>query len=186
MLPISPVLGRDGLLRGNRRLRLAEHISWEARHPIILPRKHQVTKLIVERLHKDSNHSRTNQVLAMLSVRVWIPGAREEISDCKRACMVCRRRKVQPASQVMAPLPAVRAEMSLRALNNVSVDFSGPFLTKQGRVKTRFKPYPCLFACMNTRAVHLEMALWFRHRFISQCILHNDLTERIPCSSNLR
>ena len=158
ILPISPILGSDGLLHGNSRLRLAEHISWEARHPIILPRKHQLTKLIVERLHKDSNHSGTNQVLAMLSARFWIPGAREEIRDCERACMVCRRRKVQPASQVMAPLPAVRAEMSLRAFNNISVDFAGPFLTKQGRGKARFKRYLCLFACMNTRAVHLEMA----------------------------
>lgn len=48
ILPISPSLGSDGLLRGNSRLRLADHIAWEARHPIILPRKHQVTKLIVE------------------------------------------------------------------------------------------------------------------------------------------
>lgn len=94
----------------------------------------------------------------MLSARFWIPGAREEIRDCERACMVCRRRKVQPASQVMAPLPAVRAEMSLRAFTNISVDFAGPFLTKQGRGKARFKRYLCLFACMNTRAVHLEMA----------------------------
>ena len=156
--PISPSLGSDGVLRGNSRLRLADHIAWEARHPIILPRKHPVTKLIVERLHKDSNHSGTNQVLALLSAKFWLPGAREEIRDCERACMVCRRRKVQPASQIMAPLPAVRTQMSLRAFTNISVDFAGPFLTKQGRGKTRFKRYLCLFACMNTRAVHLEMA----------------------------
>ena len=77
-LRISPILGSDGsdgLLHGNSRLRLAEHISWEAQHPIILPRKHEVKKLIVERLHKDSNHSGANQVLAMLSARFWIPGA---------------------------------------------------------------------------------------------------------------
>ena len=158
ILPISPSLGSDGLLRGNSRLRLAVHIAWEARHPIILPRRHQVTKLIVERLHKDSNHSGNNQVLALLSARFWLPGAWEEIRDCERACMVCRRRRVQPATQIMAPLPAVRAQMSLRAFTNISVDFAGPFLTKQGRRKTRFKRYLCLFACMNTRAVHLEMA----------------------------
>lgn len=113
ILPISPSLGSDGLLRGNSRLRLAEHIAWEARHPIILPRRHQVTNLIVERLHKDSNHSGTNQVLALLSARFWLPRAWEEIRDCERACMVCRRRRVQPATQIMAPLPAVRAQMSV-------------------------------------------------------------------------
>ena len=156
--PISPSLGSYGLLRGNSRLRLAGHIAWEARHPVILPRKHPVTKLIVERLHKDSNHSGTNQVLALLSTKFWLPGAREEIRDCERAGMVCRRRKVQPASQIMASLPTVRTQMSLRVFTNISVDFAGPFLTKQGRGKTRLKRYLCLFACMNTRAVHLEMA----------------------------
>ena len=56
------------------------------------------------------------------------------------------------------PLPAVRAQMSLRAFTNIAVDFAGPFLTKQGIGKTRFKRYLCLFACMNTREVHLEIA----------------------------
>ena len=158
ILPISPVLASDGLLRGNSRLRLADNIAWEARHPVILPRKHRVIRLIVDRLHKDSNHAGTNQVLASLSARFWLPGAREEIPECERACMVCRRLKVQPASQIMAPLPAVRAQMSLRAFSNISVDFAGPFLTKQGRGKTKFKRYLCLFACMNTPAAHLEMA----------------------------
>ena len=113
--------------------------------------------LIVERLHNDSNHSGTNRVLA-LSAWFWLPGAQEEIRDCEKACMVCRRRRVQPATQIMAPLPAVRAQMWLPAFTNISVDFAGPFLTKQGRGKTRFKRYLCLFACMNTPAVHLEMA----------------------------
>ncbi|KAK2558628.1 hypothetical protein P5673_018821 [Acropora cervicornis] len=130
ILPISPVLGSDGLLRGNSRLRLADNIAWEARHPVILPRKHRVTRLIVDRLHKESNHAGTNQVLASLSARFWLPGAREEIRECERACMVCRRLKVQPASQIMAPLPAVRAQMSLRAFSNISVDFAGPFSSK--------------------------------------------------------
>ena len=111
ILPVSPVLGSDGLLRGNSRLRLADNIAWEARHPVILPRKHRVTRLIVDRLYKDSNHAGTNQVLASLSATFWLPGAREEIRGCERACMVCRRLKVQPASQIMAPLPAFRAQM---------------------------------------------------------------------------
>ena len=85
ILPISPSLGSDGLLLGNGCLRLADHIACEARHPIILPRKHQVTKLILERLHKDSNQLGTNQVLALLSARSWLPGAWEKIRDCERA-----------------------------------------------------------------------------------------------------
>jgi len=133
-------------------------VAWNTRHPIILPRKHRVTRLIVDQLHRESNHAGTNTVLALLSAKYWLPGAREEIRECESACMVCRRRRAQPATQIMAPLPAMRAKESLRPFAYVSVDYGGPFYTKQGRGKTRFKRYLCLFACMNTRAVHLEMA----------------------------
>ena len=56
------------------------------------------------------------------------------------------------------PLPKSRLQSSLRAFENVGVDYGGPFLTKQGRGKTRGKRYLCLFTCLTTRAVILEMS----------------------------
>ena len=47
ILPISPVLGSDGLPCGKCRSRLADNIAWEASQPVILPRKHQVTKTAI-------------------------------------------------------------------------------------------------------------------------------------------
>ena len=58
----------------------------------------------------------------------------------------------------MAPLPAARLKPSLRAFSRSAVDFGGPFMTIQGRGKRREKRYICLFTCLDTRAVHLEMA----------------------------
>ena len=58
----------------------------------------------------------------------------------------------------MAPLPKSRLQQTMRAFERVSVDYGGPYLTKQGRGKTRAKRYLCLFTCLATRAVHLEMA----------------------------
>ena len=103
-------------------------------------------------------HAGTNQVLAQLSVQYWIISAREAIREWERECMQCRRRKASPAKQIMAPLPELRTRKSLRAFSHISVDFGGPFLTKQGRGKTRQKRYLCLFTCLQTRAVHLEVA----------------------------
>ena len=57
----------------------------------------------------------------------------------------------------MAPLPRPRLQ-SLRAFERVGVDYGRPFLTKQGRGKAKAKRYLCLFACLATRAVHLEMS----------------------------
>ena len=60
--------------------------------------------------------------------------------------------------QIMAPLPLSRIKTSLRAFTKTTVDFGGPFVTVQGREKRREKRYLCLFTCMTTRAVHLEIA----------------------------
>ena len=72
--------------------------------------------------------------------------------------MQCRRRKASSAKQIVAPLPQLHTRMSLQAFSHIPVDFGGPFLTKQGRGKTRQKRYLCLFTCLQTRAVHLEVA----------------------------
>ncbi len=59
---------------------------------------------------------------------------------------------------MMAPLPESRVTSPLRAFERVGIDYAGPFLTKQGRRKAKAKRYLCLFTCLSTRAVHLEMA----------------------------
>ena len=74
--------------------------------------------------------------------------------------MECRRREAKAACQIMAPLPLSRLMASTRAFTRTAVDFGGPYtcITVQGRGKRREKRYLCLFTCMATRAVHLEIA----------------------------
>ena len=94
----------------------------------------------------------------MVSTKYWIVAAREAILEWERECAACRRRKVKCAKQIMAPLPLNRLESSLRAFVRTAVDIGGPFITVQGRGKQRKKRYLCLFTCLATRAVHLEVA----------------------------
>ena len=58
----------------------------------------------------------------------------------------------------MAPVPRIRVKEPLKAFCRVAVDFAGPFFTIQGRGKPRKKRYLCLFTCLLSRAVHLEVA----------------------------
>ena len=159
LLSLKPVLDEDGLLRSNGRLRYADYLPFDARFPVILPRKNSVTRLIVKSFHKGSNHSvGTNHTLSLLSSRFWIMQAREEIREVERECCECQRRKAKAAKQIMAPLPKIRLKLPLRAFARTAVNFVGPFVTVQGRGKRRTKRYRCLFTCLLSRAVHLEMA----------------------------
>jgi len=155
---LKPMLDEDGVMRSNSRLVYATVLSFDARCPIILPRKHWVTKLIVKNHHEKCHHLGTNQTLASLSTRFWVVSGREAIRQWERECSSCRRIRAKPATQIMAPLTDSRVKMTMRAFSRTAVDYAGPFLTIQGRGKGRQKRYLALFTCLATRAVHLEMA----------------------------
>ena len=93
-----------------------------------------------------------------MSTRFWIIPAREEILEWERECASCKRRKAKVAPQIMAPLPPSRLATSLQAFAKAAVDFGGTFMTMQGRGRPRQKRYLCLFTCLVSRAVHLEIA----------------------------
>ena len=159
LLGLKPVLDEDGLLRSDGRLRYADYLPFDVRFPIILPRRSPVTRLIVRSYHDRSNHSAgTNHTLSLLSSQFWVTQAREEIREMDRQCNECRRRRANPVKQVMAPLPRIRLKLPLRAYARTAVDFAGPFITVQGRGRQRTKRHLCLFTCLLSRAVHLEMA----------------------------
>ena len=68
LLAFRPRLDEEGQMRCDSRLKYAEFLSHDARFPIILPRKHQVTKVIVKYFNEEGNHaSGTHQMLTVLS-----------------------------------------------------------------------------------------------------------------------
>ena len=156
---LRPTLNNNGILRVNGRLQSADFLPVETRCPIILPRSAWTTKLIIRDYHVKSHHAAgTNHLLLLLSSRYWIVSAQEAIRECERECAKCKLLKAKPATQVMAPLPLARLETSLRAFERAAVDYGGPFITFQRRGRRQEKRYLCVFTCMATQAVHLELA----------------------------
>jgi len=140
-------------MRCDSRLQYAEFLPFDVRYPVILPGRNYTTRLIVKQYHEIGNHTAgTNQTLSAISTRFWIVAAREEIMNWEKECAGCKRRKAKCAKQVMAPLPLNRLKLSLMAFVRTA------FVTIQGQGKQRQKRYLCLFTCLATRAVHLEVA----------------------------
>ena len=157
---LNPKCDGEGLLQINGRLRFADHLPYDTRHPILLPKDHAVTRLVIVDAHERLGHGTgVEHVLTELRSRFWIVKGRRMVRNVIESCTECRRRfSTKIGNQMMAPLPKSRLQSSLRAFEKVGVDYGGPFLTKQGRGKTRAKRYLCLFTCLTTRAVHLEMS----------------------------
>ncbi|GAA53477.1 hypothetical protein CLF_110326, partial [Clonorchis sinensis] len=154
LVRLCPIL-IDGLLCVGGRL---DNLMWPhvAKHPIILPSKHNVTRLIVWNAHVLNGHCGLSHTLSELRQRYWIV---QGVSMAKRvlhSCWTCQRNLTTASRQVMTPLPIDRIQPGWHPFKIVGCDYFGPLTVKNGR-KTE-KRYGCLFTCLQMRAVHLEMA----------------------------
>ena len=134
LIKLNPILDEDGCIRSNGRLQFAEYLPYDVRFPMILPRGHWVTKLIVKHYHEQANHSAgTNFVLSQVSEKYWIVASREEIREWEGECNTCKRRRNKTSTQIMAPLPKIRLRFTFRPFDQTTLDYAGPFTTVQGR-----------------------------------------------------
>ena len=158
ILNLTPIW-RDGLLRSNTRLQYSTELTDEVKYPILLPKRHPVTRLIVKYYHENEGHRMgVTFTLNHLRERSHVVHGREMVKKTMRECTERKRRFTgKPCTQQMAPLPKLRPELTMKPFTNTTVDFAGPYLTKQGRAKTRAKRYLCLFVCLQTHCCHLEM-----------------------------
>ena len=70
-------------------------------------------------------------------------------------CILCKRLNAKPMIQQMATLPRSRMMASKPLFSYSDMDLFGPLYVKHGRGTA--KRWCCLFTCMNSRAVHLEL-----------------------------
>ncbi|XP_072030174.1 uncharacterized protein [Amphiura filiformis] len=145
----------DGMVRVGGRLKNAK-IPQNAKHQLIIPKDHHIATLIVRYIHGEIHHQGSNHVLAELRQKYWIVKARAKVKSVLGKCIICRKHRMPVSKQKMADLPAYRVKSDDPAFTVTGLDYFGPFHIKQGRV-TR-KRYGMLFTCMNSRAVHIEVA----------------------------
>nr|CAB3263157.1 uncharacterized protein LOC104265735 [Phallusia mammillata] len=152
---LNPIMV-DGVLRVGGRLENC-CLDYEAKHPAIIPHQSHFTDLLIEHYHsKKAGHSGVNHTMNLLCQRYWVVNARVAIRRALRKCLLCRRRDANPGSQQMADLPSARLQLNEAPFTHTGVDYFGPFTIKIRR--SEVKRYGCLFTCMTSRAIHLEVS----------------------------
>lgn len=150
---LHPILV-NGLLRVGGRLGNAP-ISDHAKHPIIIPKGH-FSDLLIQHHHRINGHVGPGHTWAVIRQHYWIVSGSVEIKRNLSSCMKCRKRTAKCCEQVMADLPKARVTPGNPPFHCVGVDYFGPLVVKVGR--SNQKRYGCIFTCMSTRAVDLEVA----------------------------
>ena len=126
------------------------------RFPIILPSGHYVTTLIIRFLHEINGHVGIQLVLAATRERYWIVKGHSAVKKVLKGCIMCKRQHAPLCTQHMAPFLEEQMSPDKHPFSFVGIDYFGPLIVKAGR--THLNRYGCLFTCLTTRAVHLEVA----------------------------
>uniref|UniRef100_A0A8D9DS55 Integrase catalytic domain-containing protein n=2 Tax=Cacopsylla melanoneura TaxID=428564 RepID=A0A8D9DS55_9HEMI len=154
---LTPFLDKMGLLRVGGRLKHAP-LSYNSKHPLLLPANTHLSGLICDHFHRKSLHGGPRLVQSLIQQKYWIISLRNMVRHRIHKCVTCLRFSAKPTQPIMGDLPSDRFSQ-VRAFYKVGVDFGGPFSIKEHTRRNAkcTKGYLCLFVCLSTKAVHLEL-----------------------------
>lgn len=157
IIPLSPFIDERGLLRVGGRLKNSD-IKFESKHPILLPAKHKISELIVEKYHKKYLHLGAQALLYQIRQSYWPINGRNLCRKIVKRCIKCFKECPTINYQKMGDLPRERVNPGF-VFHNVGLDLCGPFFikNKNQRKGPGLKVYVCIFVCLATKALHLEI-----------------------------
>jgi len=157
--PTSILRGNPAIVNGVIQMkgRLAKApVAFGVRCLMLIPYDSNLSSMIVEMYHKRCGHGSVNFTFSSVRERFWLQKGSSMVRKVIKSCLNCRKNNAKTEQQVMANLPAARLQIFDPPFAHTDVDYFGPFYIKQGR--STIKRYECVFTCMTTRAIHIEMA----------------------------
>ena len=151
----NPFLDKRGLLRLGGRLGNAA-LTYEEKHPVILPKKDHVTQLLIKHYHEAVYHQgRGITMNRICESGYYVIGCNSLVRYHLIKCVQCLKLRGKTQVQQMADLPEDRYKCEA-PFTYSAVDYFGPFSIRQKR--SIVQRYGVLFTCLSSRAVHLETA----------------------------
>lgn len=151
---LCPYLDENGLIRVNGRLDLVESMSYSRRRPIILPKGHPLTLLIIKEYHERFKHQNKNLVINEVRTKFWVISMKSQLNKVIKLCQHCKMTSLTYEPPIMSPLPDDRTKAYIRPFSYCGIDYCGHFLVKNKRSVE--KRWIVIINCLTTRAVHLE------------------------------
>ncbi|UYV61647.1 K02A2.6-like [Cordylochernes scorpioides] len=127
---LTPFLDDQGILGVGGRLKWAPSMTYERKHPALLPSSGKVAQMIDQAVHMRTLHGSVHLMLSTLRQKYWILRAKDQ-------------ERLTPG----------------KPFSISGVDYAGPvdLRMSKGRGRKTEKGYICLVVCYVTRAVHLEL-----------------------------
>lgn len=143
-------------MRIRSRIDVCDFADNDTQFPIVLPRGHPLTKLVLQHIHEKYHHTGNETFINESRRKFYIPRVRSECEKVRRTCQHCKIRRAKPEPPMMASLPKQRLAAYVRPFSYVGIDYFGPYQVIVGRHPE--KRWGVLITCLTTRAIHIEIA----------------------------
>ena len=158
-----------GVWRCGGRLQNAD-IPYAARHPILLPRSHHFTSLVVLDAHIRVCHNGVKETLTEVRSRYRVIKGRSLTRSLVHRCTTCRRYEGAPfRGPPPPPLPEFRVKED-PAFTYTGVDFAGPLFVRNGVSSDSVKVWICVFTCLVTCVIHLDIVCDLSAETFLRCV----------------
>ncbi|XP_062537685.1 uncharacterized protein LOC134206012 [Armigeres subalbatus] len=152
----SAFIDENGVARIQGRTKACVFVNRDAVEPVILPRQHHITQLIIADAHEKYHHQNHTIIINELLQRYRIPRMKATYHTVRRNCQYCKNQLAKPQPPAMADLPRARLAAFSRPFTYMGVDYFGPILVSVGRHSEKRRGV--LATCLTTRAIHLQIA----------------------------
>ena len=148
--------------------------------PVLLPSNSKISELIILATHMWNKHSGVQDTLIAIRQWCWLPKGRQQVKTILSRCKLCQRYDGPPFLNPGPPILPEERVAHTRPFLNTGVDYTGAIQIRGTSGSGDFdKVYICLFTCMVTRNIHLEVAvdlsaqtfLDLLRRFVANCSL---------------
>lgn len=152
---LSPMIDETGIIRIRGRIDQCTNATESCKRPIILPRLHKITELIIKEEHERLDHHYDDTVVNNLRQTYYIPEIRVAVKTVRSRCQTCSNNAAKPTPPEEAELPHGRLCSYTHPFTHVGIDYFGPISTSSGR--KLIKTWGVIFTCLTIRAIHIEI-----------------------------
>ena len=101
-------------------------LPYSAKFPVLLPRNHHFTNLVILNCHESLKHYGVIETLTKVRSNYWIIKGRQTVKNLLSKCTVCEKLQGKPYSLIPEPpLPDFRVFEDM-VFYKIAVDFAGP------------------------------------------------------------
>ncbi|KAF2898338.1 hypothetical protein ILUMI_07842 [Ignelater luminosus] len=158
ILSLNPFLDEVGISRVGGRIQNSCY-PFNKKFPVLLSKEHPLTKLIFKCYHEQLLHCSAQQLFAVIRESYWSISVRSRARSITHNCIKCFRASPRSHGPLMDDLSAKRLQAASPVCSRVGVDYAGPILieNRKFRGSKLIKTDICLFVCLVTKAIHLEL-----------------------------